>query len=114
MTFKTFKNDKERKAFLEDYRNAANGWYLWTYDNALERRWWRLDMTEGISFIVEEDNLFFAYPKRHDEWTPQQWYITDQRIAQYACGDEKPHFGNYRASKSQAMEYLKKIEKGII
>lgn len=58
MVFKTFKNDRERKAFLDDYRNGKNGWYLWTYENALERRWWRNDMTEGISFIVEEDNLY--------------------------------------------------------
>lgn len=61
MTFKTFKNDKERKAFLSDYRNKENGWYLWTFENALERRWWRLELTEGISFIVEEDNLFLHF-----------------------------------------------------
>ena len=114
MVFKTFKNDKERKAFLDDYRNTKNGWYLWTYDNALERRWWRIDLKDDISFVVEEEKMYFAFPKRHDEWTPKQWYITDQRIAQYACGDERPHFGNYRTSKSQALEYLKKIEKGII
>lgn len=36
---KTFKNDKERIAFLEDYRNTRNGWKLWKCDEDLSRTW---------------------------------------------------------------------------
>lgn len=111
--FNKFKNDKERKAFLEDYRNEENGWYLWTYDNAIERRWWRNDVAPGFSFIVEEEMIWISFPKRHDKWIVRQWFITDQQVAEYACGNKKPHFGNYRARKTQALEYLKKAEKGI-
>ena len=34
---KKFKNDNERIAFLEDYRNEQNGWYLWKHDEDLDR-----------------------------------------------------------------------------
>jgi hypothetical protein len=33
MNFKNLKNDKERIAFLEDYRNENNGWCLWKQKN---------------------------------------------------------------------------------
>lgn len=107
-----FKNDKERKAFLDDYRNRLNGWFNWKSDIDLERRWWRLELTDDIAFVVEEEHQTFAFPEHHDAWTARQWYITDQKIAEYACGDRKPHFGDYKASKSQALQYLKACEKG--
>ena len=35
---KELKNDKERTAFLEDYRNLENGWYLWKDYRDINRR----------------------------------------------------------------------------
>ena len=31
-----FKNDIERKQFLDDYRNEQNGWFLWKNDDDLD------------------------------------------------------------------------------
>lgn len=107
-----FSDNDERTDFVNDYTNRANGWYLWGNDPSIERRFWRFDLTSQISIIVEEELLYFAFPKRHEEWVPKNWYITDKRIAQYACGDQKPHFGNYLANRSMALEYLKKWDRG--
>ena len=112
MTFRKFRNDSERKAFLNDYTNRANGWQLWRTETIIERRWWRFDLTDDISIIVEEELKTFAYPERTEKWTPIQWYITDQKIAEYQCGDRTPHFGDYRSSKTVALAYLKACEKG--
>ena len=36
-----FKNDKERLAFLDNYRNTDHGWYQWKKDEDLGRAWWK-------------------------------------------------------------------------
>lgn len=35
------KNDKERAAFLDDYRNTDSGWYLWKEDDDRQIALWR-------------------------------------------------------------------------
>ena len=108
---KKFKNDRERKSFLDNYRSTDAGWILWKDDQDLERRWWRLQLTDSVAFIVEEEHLTYAYPERHDSWTARHWYITDRKVAEYTCGNRDPHFGDYRASKSEVLAFLKEVEK---
>lgn len=112
MAFRKFRNDKERKAFLDDFHNTDNGWIIWKFDTELERQWWRLELTNTIAIVVEEERRTYKYPEYREVWTPIQWFITDQKIAEYQCGDEVPHFGDYRTSKGRALEYIKAAEKG--
>lgn len=106
-----FKNDRARRAFLDDYRNTMNGWQMWKVDPEIERRMWKLDIIDDISIIVEEERMTFAYPEHHEEWVIRQWYITDRRFAEYQCGDGTPHFSDYKVSKTQVLEYIKEVEK---
>lgn len=104
-----FKNDKERLAFLEDYRNDRkydgwNGWYLWKHDEDLQRTWWRLDLPDGSSLVVEEQKRTFSWPNVHTDWAVIHWYIvTDWNGFAY--------FGDYVASRSLALKKIKEIEK---
>ena len=69
-----FKNDKERIAFLEDYRNEANGCFIWKHDDDLQRTWWRFDLSE-CALIVEEQLQTFEWLGKHTTWTVMHWYI---------------------------------------
>ena len=97
----TFKNDKERIAFLEDYRNQDNGWWLWKKDNDLNRKWWRFDLTD-CSFIVEEQLQTIRWPDVHEKYCVVHWYVIDNYEAPFADG---------QASRTQALARLKEAEK---
>lgn len=97
-----FKNDIERKQFLDDYRNEQNGWFLWKNDDDLERRWWRYDLPDGTSLIVEEEKETFHWPNKHIKWEARCWYV--------ALWKNVP-FSDYRASKTQALAKIKEIGK---
>ena len=69
-----FKNDKERLAFLDDYRNEQKGWYLWKEDYDLKRQWWRFDLPD-CALIVEEQLITYHYPDTHVDHSIIHWYI---------------------------------------
>ena len=96
-----FKNDKERISFLEDYRNTANGWYVWKQDDELQRTWWRFDLPD-CALIVEEQLRTFEWPKRHVDWSVLHWYI---------IRDWHTLFADSVASRTQALAELKRCEK---
>lgn len=92
------KNDKERIAFLEDYRNLDHGWYPWKEDGDLQRRMWRLDLP-GCAIIVEEQLQTFEWPRKHETWNVKHWYVVS---------DWKRPFANNTASRFLALAALKK------
>ena len=100
---KAFKNDKERIAFLEDYTNRENGWYLFRNDIQMQRRAWALDLLDGTTFIVEEEMRTITWPETHQEWLTIAWFIIDQN-------DRKP-YGDCRGSRTMALAILKEVEK---
>lgn len=95
-----FKNDKERIAFLEDYRNESNGWYLWKHDEDLCRSWWRFDLSE-CALIVEERQQTLQWPYLHVAWLISAWYI---------IRNWNIPFEDERASRTLALAELKKEE----
>ena len=99
-----FKNDKERIAFLEDYRNEENGWYLFKEIEDMQRRWWRFDLPD-CALIVEEDRMTFEWPERHVGWYIRNWFI----IKDWTFSEET--FRDQVASRSMAMRELKRVEK---
>lgn len=103
MAKKRFRNDKERIAFLEDYRNKENGWYLWKHDEDLQRSWWRYDL-KGSALIVEEQQRTYSWPNVHVAWSVMHWYIVTD------WSGNTP-FGDYVASRSQALAHIKELEK---
>lgn len=96
MTLK-FKNDKERVAFLEDYRNRDHGWYRWKDDDDLHRQWWRFDL-DDCALIVEEQLQTFQWPQEHIAWRVVHWFIITDWHRPFADGT---------ASRSQALAKLK-------
>lgn len=101
---KKFKNDKERIAFLEDYRNEQNGWHLWKHDEDLQRKWWRQDLPDGSSLIVEEQQQTFQWPATHVTWIVVHWFVVEDWSGT-AC------FADYTGSRSMALQKIKEIEK---
>ena len=96
-----FKNDKERIAFLEDYRNVDHGWYLWKEDDDLKFRMWRYDLPDA-ALIVSEQLRTFTWPDEHEEWTVAHWYIVK---------DWSGLFADQAASRTMALAELKRWEK---
>ena len=96
-----FKNDKERKAFLDDYRNEDHGWHLWKQDVELGRRWWRV-MLNSCHLVVEEELRTFEYPRKEKRWIVKHWYIVRAKCIP---------FGDQVASRTLALAELKKEEK---
>ena len=100
-----FKNDKERLAFLDDYRNTDNGWYQWKKDEDLGRAWWRFDFPD-CAVIVEEQLRTTTWPDEHVDWCVVHWYIVEDWM--------KP-FADSVASRSLALAKLKdEQKKGLI
>lgn len=99
-----FKNDKERIAFLEDYRNLDRGWYLWKVDDDLMRRWWRYDLPD-CALIVEEDQRTFTWPSPCVEWSIINWFIIKDWTFNQAT------FRDQVASRSMALLEIKRIER---
>lgn len=100
----TLKNDKERIAFLEDYRNEKNGWYIWKHDDDLQRTWWRFDLPD-CALIVEEQLQTILWPKEHQAWTVKCWYIIT---------DWHALFADQVASRTMAVTKLKEVRKNEI
>lgn len=101
---KKFKNDKERIAFLEDYRNRENGWFLWKHDPILQRIWWRRDLPDGTMLVVEEEKRTISWPDVHTEGMVLHWYIVPDL-------ESCPIFGDCVASRPQALAKIKALEK---
>lgn len=101
---KTFRNDKERLAFLEDYRNTESGWKLWKHDDDLERRWWRHYLQDGSALLVEEQKLTCSYPEVHSQWFVIHWYIVEYGPDYYSR-----HFGDWVASKTLALAKIREL-----
>ena len=99
-----FKNDKERIAFLEDYRNGENGWYCWKNDAEIDRRWWRYDLPD-CALIVEEGRQTFEWPKRRVEWRVVNWFI----IKDWTFKDKT--FRDQVGSRSMALAEIKRCQK---
>ena len=99
-----FKNDKERIAFLEDYRNKEKGWYLWKYDKDLQRSWWRCDLPD-CSLIVEENWVTVTWPYRREERRIVNWFIIRDWTFNQAT------FRDQVASRSMALKEIKRIER---
>lgn len=102
MNFKNLKNDKERIAFLEDYRNEDNGWCLWKFDDDLRRRMWMLRLAADVVLVVEEQMMTFSWPNTHTEWSVMHWYIIE---------DPTAIFGDCVSSRSLALTKLKEVQK---
>lgn len=99
-----FKNDKQRIAFLDDYWNKENGWYIWKEDSEIQRRWWRYDLPD-CALIVEEDRQTFMWPDKRVEWRIVHWFI----IKDWSFKEKT--FRDQVASRSMALKELKRIEK---
>ena len=99
-----FKNDKERIAFLENYRNTDNGWYLWKEDAEIDRRWWRFDLPD-CALIVEEDRRTLLWPKPRQKWFVVNWFI----IKDWTFQDKT--FRDQAGSRSMALAELKRCQK---
>lgn len=101
-----FKNDKQRIAFLEDYWNKSNGWYIWKDYADIQRRFWRYDLPD-CALIVEEDRRTFTWPEKHIEWSICNWFIiTDWTLSEKTFRDQQ-------ASRSMALRELKRVEKEL-
>ena len=104
MRIRNLKNDKERVAFLEDYRNTENGWYLWEDWFGMTRRFWRYDLPD-CALIVEEDDQTFNWPEKQVKPRVVNWFII--RDWTFMSGT----FRDQQASKTLALAEIKRVQK---
>lgn len=97
-----FKNDKERLAFLADYRNTDTGWYKWMEIEDIDRVFWRFDLFT-CAFVVEEQLRTSSWPDKHEIWTVVHWYIVE---------DWRKPFADAQSSRTDALIRLKTELKG--
>ena len=100
---KTFKNEKERREFLNDYTNADLGWSLWKSIPELSRRWWTAELDTDLYIVVEDQRVTYHYPTEHQAWQVLRWYITPK-------SSEEP-FADFQVSKTHALEKLKELSR---
>lgn len=118
-----FKNDKERIAYLEAYRDwdkksagpLTDEWQLMIQDNMLGRRWLYVEPAKGVRFVVEQAFRLIEWPKRQRIWTTKNWYIvegelepTDEEIYRTPGGCT---FEECAASRTMALNRLKELQK---
>lgn len=101
--FRTFRNDKERKEFLDNYHNSENGWNKWKGDEDLSRYWWRCEIDDNVFLVIEEQLESYIFPVYHTKMRPMHYYITPEII-------EKP-FSDYGKSKTEVLEKIKKLDR---
>lgn len=101
--FRTFKNDKERKEFLDNYTSGENGWHLWKGDEDLSRYWWRCEIDDNVFMVIEEQLETYQFPHKHTKMRPMRYYITPELIAQ--------PFSDYVVSKTQTLDKLKELDR---
>lgn len=109
----TFKNDKERILFLEAYKDDENpyaaNWSIWKRDDILGRRFWATHVGTTI-FFVEEEYITISWPKPHKHWATRNWFIYEGPEMKDSFSQEVT-FGDRRASRTQALQRLKELEK---
>lgn len=106
-----FKNDEERLAFLDDYRNMDNGWCLWKDDHDRQLRVFRNDLAPDLCFLVEEHLQTISWPNKH-----MKWEVRDRYIVNWAETGDTPQrgmktFSDQRASRTQQLAALKEFQK---
>ena len=101
--FKTFRNDKKRKEFLDNYHNSENGWHKWKGDEDLSRYWWRCEIDDNVFLVIEEQLESYIFPMYHTKMRPMRYYITPEII-------ERP-FSDYGKSKTEVLEKIKELDR---
>lgn len=107
-----FKNDKERIAFLEGYKDEqsqySSNWSIWKQDDILGRRIWSTHVGMTI-FFVEEEFRTFEWPKRYRTWHTVNWYVYEGPMTNAFSGEMT--FGDRRASRTMVLARLKELER---
>lgn len=101
---KHLKNDKDRIAFLEDYYNTENGWYLWLEIEVIGRRFWRYDLPD-CSLVVEEDRRTVEWPERYVAWMVVNWYVVRD------WDFKEKTFQDQVASRTRALMEIKRVQR---
>lgn len=95
----SLRNDKERTAFLEDYRNTENGWEVWDKSLLGQRFWWAWEFPDRSRTIIVEEKLWDSiWPRKEKKWIPAEWFILQ---------DKEQPLANQHASKTLALEEIK-------
>lgn len=110
---KMFRNDDDRLAFLDAYKDSESKyfgrWELWKEDRITGRRWW-ITQIQTTNFIVEEVYQSYVWPKPHKEWRTMRMYLYVGPITDSFTGELT--FEDRRSSRSLALKRIKELENG--
>jgi len=119
----TFKNDTERIAYLDAFKEFDNPektgyakeWAEMLLDTVFGRRWLYVIPAKDVFFIVEQAYQTIEWPKKHLMWRTKNWYIVegqlnpaDDKICRTPSGAT---LEDCAASRTQALQRLKELEK---
>ena len=119
----TFKNDKERIAYLDAFKEFdkdekseyAEAWNLQWLDRQDGRRFLITEPAEDVCFIVEQAYQTIEWPKKHRMWCTKGWYIIDGDFSHEVdgiwCTEDGATFEDHAASRTMALAKLKDLQK---
>lgn len=119
----TFKNDTERIAYLDAFKEFDNkkqsdygkAWELQHIDRQMGRRLLYTRPAEDVFFIVEQAYQTIEWPKKHRMWCTKGWYIIDGdfsfNVDGVCCTFDGATFEDHSASRTMALGKLKELQK---
>ncbi len=108
MDIKELRNNQLRQQFLEE-RKPEQGWYLWLDQPEVERKFERVDI-QDTAFICEILKIEVFYPKTHNKWAGEKYYIIPVEELDKGPERKKP-FSAYISSKTMCIEELKNMSR---
>lgn len=100
--FMALRNDKERAAFLDNYRDDCNGyWYLAKMLSEYGRRFFAY-YGNGYTVFVEDELQTVTWPKKGQKWLSRAFYLVTDEDSKKG----KP-FADCRKSKTEIINWVK-------
>ena len=106
MDIKKLSNNALRQQYLEE-RKPEQGWYLWLDQPEIDRKFERVDI-QGTAFICEILKIELTYPKKHNKWVGEKYYIIPVEELEKGPERKRP-FSAYISSKTMCIEALKNM-----
>lgn len=98
--FMALRNDKERMAFLDNYKDDCNSYWCRVKIIApFDRRFFAYSGDDYVIF-VEDELQTVHWPKTAQKWISKSYYLVEGER------DDRP-FSDYRMSRSQIVNWIK-------
>lgn len=101
--FMALRNDKERMAFLDNYKDDCSDYWHLKNISVFDRRFFAYE-GDNYTVYVEDELQTVHWPKTAQKWISKSYYLVEGKR------DGRP-FSDYRMSRSQIINWVKEHRK---